>query len=145
MASVNTPPKGNNHSIHFITSNKGQPLLVMNNYVYKCNKKTNKKKYWICTATGCNIFVHTDINNVYIGGGKIYHEHAASPELIEVKQTRQRIKDRVLNEVTSIGNIYDEEMMKTCMSSTAVAIFPTIHEICKYLYYTSAEAKFLLL
>ena len=142
MASVNRPPKGNKHSIHFITSNKGQPLLVMNNYVYKCNKKTNKKKYCICTATGCNTFVHTDINNVYIGGGKIDHEHAASPELIEVKQTRQRIKDRVLRMKQRRLEIFTT---KTWMSSTAVAIFPRIDEICKYLYKTSAEAKFLLL
>ncbi|CAF1597724.1 unnamed protein product [Rotaria magnacalcarata] len=67
-----------------------------------------------------------DINNVYICGGKCEHEHTAAPELIEVQQTRQQIKQRVLNELTLIGAVYDVEMSKTCMSSTAIAIFPTI-------------------
>jgi hypothetical protein len=36
-----------------------------------------------------------------------------------------------MNELTPIGMIYDEEMSKTTMSSSAFAVFPTIHEICK--------------
>ncbi|CAM4800491.1 unnamed protein product [Rotaria magnacalcarata] len=71
-----------------------------------------------------------DINNVYICGGKCEHEHTAAPELIEVQQTRQQIKQRVLNELTLIGAVYDVEMSKTCMSSTAIAIFPTIDKTC---------------
>jgi hypothetical protein len=120
-----------NRKLNFMTSNKGQPLLVMNDYVYRCNKKTIKKKYWTCTAGGCNVCVHTDLNNNYLCGGKIEHEHAANPEIIEVQQTREKMKSRAMNELTSIGNIYDEEMSKTTMSSTAIAIFPTIHEICE--------------
>jgi hypothetical protein len=120
-----------NQVLNFITSNKGQPLLVMNGYVYKCNKKTAKKKYWSCTSNGCNIFVHTDINNNYLCGGKNEHEHSVNPEAIEVQQTREQIKRRVMNELTPIGMIYDEEMTKTTMSSAAIAIFPTINEICE--------------
>ncbi|CAM4845510.1 unnamed protein product, partial [Rotaria magnacalcarata] len=75
------------------------------------------------------------INNVYICGGKCEHEHAAVPELIEVQQIRQQIKQRVLNELTPIGAVSDEEMSKTCMSSTAIAIFPTIDETCKHFNY----------
>ncbi|CAF2891147.1 unnamed protein product [Rotaria sp. Silwood2] len=101
----------------------------MNNYVYKCNKKTIKTKYWICTISGCKVFVHTDFNNNYLCGGKNEHEHAANPELLEIHQTRQQIKRRVMNESTPIGAVYDEEMSKTSMSSTAIAIFPTVHEI----------------
>ncbi|CAM4924167.1 unnamed protein product, partial [Rotaria socialis] len=62
-------------------------------------------------------------------GGKNAHEHAPNPELIEVQQTREKIKRRVMNELTPIGMIYDEEMSKTSMSTTAVAIFPTVHEL----------------
>ncbi|CAF3896364.1 unnamed protein product [Rotaria sordida] len=57
------------------------------------------------------------------------HEHAANPELLEVHQTRQQIKRRVINELTPTGAVYDEEMSKASMSSTAIAIFPTVHEI----------------
>ncbi|CAF1514226.1 unnamed protein product, partial [Rotaria sordida] len=70
-----------------------------------------------------------DINNNYLSGGKNEHEHTANPELLEVHQTRQQIKRRVINELTPIGAVYDEEMSKASMSSTAIAIFPTVHEI----------------
>ncbi|CAF0899844.1 unnamed protein product [Rotaria sp. Silwood1] len=107
MASVNAASNSNNEKLDFITSSKGQPLLVMNNY----------------------IFVHTDINNNYLCGGKNEYEHAANPELLEIHQTRQQIKRQVMNELTPIGAVYDEKMSKTSMSSTAIAIFPTVREI----------------
>ena len=131
MASVSSLSNTINPKLMFITSNKGQPLLVMNGYVYRCNKTTIKKKYWICTTRGCNVLVHTDMNNDYLCGGKNEHQHTTNPELLEVQQTRKQIKRRVINELTSIGMIYDEEMSKTTMSSAAIAIFPTIHEICE--------------
>ncbi|CAF1542131.1 unnamed protein product, partial [Rotaria sordida] len=83
-----------------------------------------------CTVGGYNIFVHTDINNNYLCGGKNSYEHAANPELIVVQQTRGEIKRRVMNELSRIGMIYDEQMSKTSMSSSVIAIFPTVHEIC---------------
>ncbi|CAF3442030.1 unnamed protein product [Rotaria socialis] len=36
-----------------------------------------------------------------------------------------------MNELTPIGMIYDEEMSKTSMSTAAVAILPTVHELYK--------------
>ncbi|CAF0970596.1 unnamed protein product [Rotaria sordida] len=125
------------NDINFIISNKGQPLLVMNQYVYKCNKKTSIKKYWTCIVKNCNIYVHTDINNNYLFGGKSEHGHSPNPEFIEVKKTREQIKQRVINEQTPIGKIYDEEMSKTVMNSVAIAIFPTINEI----YHSAAKNR----
>lgn len=46
--------------VNFLTSDKGQPLLVLNDYVYRCNKKPLKKNYWVWISTGCNIFIQTD-------------------------------------------------------------------------------------
>ncbi|CAF4641679.1 unnamed protein product [Rotaria sp. Silwood1] len=39
--------------ISFINSNKGKPLLVANNYIFKLNKTTATTKYWICTLNEC--------------------------------------------------------------------------------------------
>ena len=103
----------------------------MNDYVYRLNKKTPTKKYWSCTFSGCNIFVHTDVNNNYFCGGTNEHGHAPNPELIEVRQTRTQIKQRGATELKSIGMIYDEEMSKTTMNPTYIAVFPTVDEICK--------------
>ncbi|CAF1254519.1 unnamed protein product [Rotaria sordida] len=65
------------------------------------------------------------------------HGHSPNPEFIEVKKTREQIKQRVINEQTPIGKIYDEEMSKTVMNSVAIAIFPTINEI----YHSAAKNR----
>jgi len=38
-------------SISFIQSQKGKPLLVLDKYIFKLNKTTSTKKYWICTPS----------------------------------------------------------------------------------------------
>ncbi|CAF1377342.1 unnamed protein product [Rotaria magnacalcarata] len=118
-----------NNDLYFIDSNKGQPLLVMNQHVYKCNKKTPSKKYWVCLVRSCGVFVHTDANNEYLYGGKTDHSHPPNPEYVQIKQTREKVKKRAVKELMSIGKIYDEEMAVTTMNAVAVAIFPTVHEI----------------
>jgi hypothetical protein len=64
-----------NQKLMFITSNKDQPLLLMNGYVYRCNKKRSQKKYCTCTTSGYNVFFHTDMNNDYLRSGRNEHQH----------------------------------------------------------------------
>ncbi|CAF1228796.1 unnamed protein product [Rotaria sordida] len=61
-----------------------------------------------------------DINNNYLVGGNNEHEDAANPELIEVRQTREKIKQRVMNQLTPIGPIYDEIEI-TCLTCCEVS------------------------
>ena len=56
--------------ISFMTSNKGQRLLVLNEHVYRWIKKTAGKKYWICMISGCSITVHTNEDDIYVGWSK---------------------------------------------------------------------------
>ena len=98
-------PNLNPITLSFITSNKGNTLLVLNEHLYKCNKKTASKKYWMCIISSCKVYVHTTLD-----------DHASNPELIEVKPVEM---------------IYDEEMAKVSMSTSAIAMFPTNHEICR--------------
>jgi hypothetical protein len=59
----------------FITSDKGQLILVTNQYIYKCNKKIPNTKDWVCILKGCDVYVHTDINNNYLSGSESDHAH----------------------------------------------------------------------
>jgi hypothetical protein len=45
------------------------------------------------------------------------HNHAANPEQIATKILRDRMKERILAETTSITKIYDEEIVKTNLSN----------------------------
>lgn len=132
MATISNAPDTIIGKVSFIKSNKNQPLLIMNEYVYKCNKKTAKKKYWVCVVSGCRVSVQTLLNDLYVCGGTDAHFHPPNPELIEVKQVRHQMKERALSEMTPVGMIYDEEMTQASMSSSALAIFPTSTEICEY-------------
>ena len=117
--------------ISFVPSNKGQKLLVFNNHIYRCNKKTARKKYWNGGAKGGSVLVHTDENDVYIGGGKEDHNHEPNDDLIGKRNIRQEMKQRVMNEATPISLIYEEELSKAALSPSGTATFPTHQEICE--------------
>lgn len=124
-------PSNADSTISFVTSNKGQKLLVMNENVYKCNKKTERKKYWKCVVVGCMLSVHTDANDLYICGGNSDHDHQPNFDLIQAKNLRQQMKQRVLKESTSISVIYEEETAKAPIDRSVLAAFPTNQEIRK--------------
>ena len=66
-------------AISFAISNKCKPLIVYDNYFFRCNKTTISKKYWICTENGCCVYIHTSVNNelICIRGN---HNHSANPD-----------------------------------------------------------------
>lgn len=118
-------------NVSFIKSNKGEQLLVINDYIFRCNKKTNKKKYWICNVSGCTIRAQTDENDNYLTGGKGTHDHEPRSDFIDKIRLRQQMQQRVMNELTPINVIYEEEISKASINISALATFPTSHEICE--------------
>ena len=119
-------------TISFLTTNKGKPLLILDQYMFKCNKTTSWKKYWICCEVDCDIYVHTDLKDQFISiSGD--HDHVAQPDVLETKVLREKMKNRILSETTSITKIYDEELTKAQLSDEVAAEFPTIHEYRTYL------------
>ncbi|CAF5175912.1 unnamed protein product, partial [Rotaria magnacalcarata] len=100
-------------AISFINSNKGKPLLLADEYVFKLNKNTTTTNYWICTLNGCSAKVHTDLNSRFI---KIVgdHNHFPEKEQLEIREFREKVKQRAIHETTPIPRIYDEECAKAC-------------------------------
>lgn len=117
--------------LSFATSNKGKPILIYKNYLFKCNKTTASKKYWICIEQECGVYIHTSVINemICINGD---HNHSANPDQVEAKLLRDKMKERILAETTSITKIYDEEITKAKLSRGATAIIPTIIEYRMY-------------
>lgn len=120
-------------SISFILSQKGKPLLVLNKHLFKLNKSTDSKQYWICTIKGCPAKVHTKNSNVF---DKMIddHNHLAEQENIEIRIFREKIKQRAIEETTPIPRIYDEECAKALFSNEIIAILPSEREISKMLF-----------
>ena len=118
-------------SVSFLISNKGKLLLVFDKYIFKCNKTTQSKKYWTCTKRGCNVSVHTNLNDEFLSiTGD--HDHVASPDVLEIKLLKEKMKNRILSETTSITKIYDEEISKARLSDDVAAQLPTVVEYRTY-------------
>ena len=59
---------------------------------------------------------------------KGYHNHSSNPDEVTVKLLRDKMKERILAETTSITKIYDEEVVKANISKGAAALMPTVVE-----------------
>ena len=133
MATGNT-----DNNVSFLTSNKGNPLLLLNGFLFKINKQTKTKKYWTCRNSGCTVSVHTDIHNALLkSNGE--HDHLPQPEDIQIKSFRDKMKNRVVNETTAIARIYEEEVIKADLSTNALASLPLAREIRKLTIFICVE------
>ncbi|CAF0877561.1 unnamed protein product [Rotaria sordida] len=66
------------------------------------------------------------MRNQVLGGQQ--HTHLSSPEHVQVRKLKKRVKDRVTQENISIGKIYDDELARSQLSQTALAVAPTAEE-----------------
>ena len=98
-------------SLLFINSNKGYRQVIRDGFIYKFNKQTSLKIYWICKAKNCSATIHMDTNFNYLqSNGE--HIHLRETEDIELQRFREFLKDRVIDETAPISQIYDEEISK---------------------------------
>ena len=127
-----SPSTTSQYSVSFVKSNKGKPLLLLNQYIFKCNKSTDSKRYWICTEGGCDVSVQTKLNNEFLSiSGD--HDHVIDPDVLQRKLLKEKMKDRILTETASITTIYDEEISKANLYEAGTAQFPTVIEYRTYL------------
>ncbi|CAF1149903.1 unnamed protein product [Rotaria sordida] len=100
-SSVNDSSNTQQFEILFATSNKGNPLIICDNYLFRCNKTTASKKYWMCTEHGCGVYIHTSLTKelICVSGN---HNHPANPDQLEAKLLRDKMKERILAETIPI-------------------------------------------
>ncbi|CAF3831015.1 unnamed protein product [Rotaria sp. Silwood1] len=115
---------------YFLVSNKGKLLLVLNRIVFKKNKETKTKKYWVCQVAGCGVYVHANIQDIVLKATDNY-SHVPHPENIVLKSFRTKVKQRVMKETTSITKIYEEEVVASQMPLQTLAIIPLAREVHK--------------
>ena len=111
-------------------SNKGKPLLVLNGIVFKKDKETKTKWYWVCQAVGCGVYVHTSMQYAVL---KITgnHNHLPHPENMALKDFRTKLKQRVMTETTPIIKLYEKEVISSEMPPQTVAIMQLARELRK--------------
>lgn len=115
----------------FVLSQKGKPLLVMDDYVFMLNKTTNTIKYFRCENKDYTSTAHTDWNNVLlkVNGN---HSHVIEPEKKEIHIFKQAAKQRATKESTPIIKMYEEESAKRILQFSTIGILPSQRCISKY-------------
>ncbi|CAM4872329.1 unnamed protein product [Rotaria socialis] len=116
------------NTISFLVSQKGKPVLVKDNFIYKLNKTTNSTKYYRCAEQSCTVTLHTDLNDVLVKV-KGDHSHPPEPDEIEIRKFKHNLKQRAIQETVPIPKIYDEESSRFCLTSLSIAILPAQREI----------------
>ncbi|CAF3364945.1 unnamed protein product [Rotaria socialis] len=115
-------------TMSFVLSQKGKPLLVMDDYVFRLNKITNTTKYYRCENRDCTATAHTDLNNVLLKVNA-NHSHVIEPEKKEIRIFKQIVKERATKESTPIPKIYEEESAKMILKFSTIAILPSQREM----------------
>ncbi|CAF4733615.1 unnamed protein product, partial [Rotaria sp. Silwood2] len=113
--------------ISFTISNRGKPLLIYAEYIFRLKKSTMKVKYWNCHSNDCVANVNTDKNDHFIRSNDQHH-HTPEPEQIELRNLKRKVKERVQTETSSIPKIYEEELARSNLSSTALTLASTAAE-----------------
>ena len=108
-------------SISFIKLQKGKPLIMANEYIFKLNKTTATTKYWKCTFNGCSSKIHTDLDDKSL---KTIDDHSHPPEKENI-EAREKVKQRAMNETTPSPHIFDEECEKAKLANATIDILPS--------------------
>jgi hypothetical protein len=113
----------------FVNSNKGKSLLVIDDYVFQqSGKATMATTYWACQLKNCSAVAHTTTKTGVLIKQKNDHCHPSVPEKIEIRQLMNKVKSRLASETTAIGQIYDQELAKANLSTTALVMASTATE-----------------
>ncbi|CAF1112598.1 unnamed protein product [Rotaria magnacalcarata] len=109
--------------LSFTTSNRGKRMLIYSGYVYRLKKSTKNVKYWVCQSNSCAANVHTNASDQFVKANG-QHQHLPAPERIELRDLKNKAKERVRTEATSVPKIYEEELARSNISSAALILAP---------------------
>ncbi len=127
----------------FIKSNKGKNLLVIDDYIYNHTKINSNVTYWSCKVKDCNAGAHTKTStNQLIKQTGDVHCHLPSPEEVQIRLFKNVVKARVKEETIPIGQIYEEELGRAKLSTTALAQISTANQARKYIDLYTYKDKF---
>ena len=102
-------------TISFTTSNRGKPLLVFSGFVYRLTKSMKSVEYWDYHSDGSPANIHADLNDRFRKAND-HHRHVPAPERIELRDLKNKVKDRALTESNAMPKIYEEKLARSINS-----------------------------
>ncbi|CAF1539774.1 unnamed protein product [Adineta ricciae] len=120
----------------------GGHILHMGGYSYLIRNHGKNFTAWECQhrrKQHCSSIVIRSSDPTIKNYFRIYsiqgeHIHESSPEHIEIRTFKERIRDRCRDELSSPRKIYEDELLKGKYSTEMLALLPTFYNMHSHLY-----------
>ncbi|CAF1401753.1 unnamed protein product [Adineta ricciae] len=88
-------------------------------------------KLWRCAKRDCGVLLHTYLNDEFkcFSGKKVNHTHLPNPAAIEIRDAKEKMRQRAEKELAPLQEIAEQEIRNGLLSGDALANLPNIFEI----------------
>lgn len=128
-------------------SNKRKLMLVVDGYYFQLKNLNSKKtiKFWRCADRHCGMLMHTTLDDVFLrySGSTTTHSHLPNPAQSEIRNLREKMRERAENEVAPLQEIAEQEVRKALLTGEALAVLPRVNDL-GMLYCLSGSERFLI-
>ncbi len=112
------------------TSNKRKPMLTVDGYYFQMKNynKAKTMKFWRCANRNCGLLLHTNLNDEFVrfSGSVTEHSHLPNPVELEIRTSREEMRQRAEHELVPLQEIAEQEVRKGLMTGEALAVLPNI-------------------
>ncbi|CAF1309220.1 unnamed protein product [Rotaria sordida] len=115
------------------TSNKRILMLVIDGYNFQFKNFNKKKdlKFWRCANRSCGVLLHATRDDEFLCySGKVTdHSHLPNPAELEVRNLREKMRQRTESEILPLQIIAEHEMRNALLTVEALAVLPGVTNI----------------
>lgn len=108
-------------------------MLNIEGYQFQLKNFNKDKtlKFWRCAVRDCGVLVHTNLNDEFVrfSGKKTEHTHLPNTSTAEIRDLKEKMKQRAENELIPLQEIAEQEIRGGLLSGEALAVLPNILNI----------------
>ncbi|XP_003744409.1 uncharacterized protein LOC100909081 [Galendromus occidentalis] len=105
----------------YVMSKRGNPLLVVDNYLYRKNGQTGKngQQYWVCISPQCS--VRTKTLNERVNSAIATHSHPPQPQYVEQLRTAGALKMASISRGNEISGTWEDVLVSNLSEDLVTA------------------------
>ena len=108
-------------------------MLVIDGYHFQLKNFNAKKtmKFWRCADRSCGVLLHTTLDDEFIrySGKTIDHSHLPNPAESEIRNLREKMRERAEKELLPLQEIAEQEVRNGLLTGEALAVLPRVNNM----------------
>jgi hypothetical protein len=108
-------------------------MSVINGYNFplKNFNKSKTIKFCRCANRSCDVLLHMTLNDELLrsSGKVIDHSHLPNPTELEIRNSRETMRQWAENESLALQEIVEQEVQKALLTAEALAVIPGVTNI----------------